>query len=201
MENKITIREVVTEKEISHFWEELYLYFQRDILADKQIEELEYFLGSEYHQQIMKLHDREQDRCYFLFFRHQEQEIGFAMPVIYTTEDGKCFLMEFCVYPEFRGRGMGKACTKALFGWTKEKGALYYELNYGSSQRRHHFWKTVGFCDNGVDEWGDPLMILPPIEDSPITVEMLTDPEDWQLTKLENGYLAEIGEEMLTEEK
>ncbi|MBS6183315.1 MAG: GNAT family N-acetyltransferase [Erysipelotrichaceae bacterium] len=38
-------------------------------------------------------------------------------------------------------------------------------------------------------------------EQYPITVEVLTDSEDWQLRKLENGYLAEIGEEILTEEK
>ena len=37
-------------------------------------------------------------------------------------------------------------------------------------------------------------MILPPQDDIPITVEILTDPEDWQLQKLENGFLKEIGE-------
>ena len=55
--------------------------------------------------------------------------------------------------------------------------------------------------ENGADEWGEPLMILPPAEVVPITVEVLADPEDWQLKKLENGFLKEIGEEPATEEK
>ena len=201
MENPITIREAVTEDEIAYFWEQLYLYFKRDIFADKPIEDLSYFLDSEYHEQMMKLHARQQDRCFFLFFERGGQEIGFAMPVIYTTEDGKCFIMEYCVYPEFRGNGTGKECARVLLDWAKENGALYAELNHGSNERRRHFWETVGFIENGADEWGEPLMILPPAEDVPITVEVLSDPEDWQLKKLENGFLKEIGESPATEEK
>ena len=37
-------------------------------------------------------------------------------------------------------------------------------------------------------------MLLPPEEAVEFTVERLTDPEDWQLRKLENGFRAEIGE-------
>ncbi len=37
--------------------------------------------------------------------------------------------------------------------------------------------------------------------DAPIAVEILSDPEDWQLKKLENSYLLEIGESPLTEKK
>ena len=150
---------------------------------------------------MMKIHSRPQDRCYFLFFQRDGQDIGFAMPVIFNTEDGKCFIMEFCVYPEFRGNGTGKECARVLLAWAKENGALYAELNHGSNQRRRYFWETVGFIENGADEWGEPLMILPPAEDIPITVEVLADPEDWQLKKLENGFLKEIGEEPATEEK
>ena len=36
-ENKISIREATTEEELTRFWEQLYLYFQRDILTGKQI--------------------------------------------------------------------------------------------------------------------------------------------------------------------
>src|SRR5699024_8345422 len=45
-----------------------------------------------------------------------------------------------------------------------------------------------------------PLMILPPEEELPFTVEILNDPTDWQLLKLENGFKKEIGEEALTKE-
>lgn len=201
MKQQITIRPAVTESEITRFWEQLYQYFKRDILVGKQIEDLDYFLGSEYHTHMMQLHRREQDRCFFLFFHRDGQEIGFAMPVIYTTEDGKCFIMEFCVYPAYRGHGTGRSCARALLDWATENGASYAELNYGGNKRRERFWQGVGFRRNGADEWGDPLMLLPPREDIPVTVEVLSDPEDWQLKKLENGFLKEIGEPPSTEEK
>ena len=201
MENQITIREAITETDVAVFWEQLHTYHKRDIFPDPDSEDLEYFLSSEYYDHMMKIHSRPQDRCYYLFFHRDGQDIGFSMPVIFTSEDGKCFIMEYCVYPEFRGNGTGKECARVLLDWAKENGALYAELNHGSNERRRHFWKTVGFIENGADEWGEPLMILPPAEDAPITIEVLSDPEDWQLKKLENGFLKEIGEEPATEEK
>ena len=201
MENQITIREAVTENDVAVFWEQLHTYHRRDIFPNPDSEDLSYFLGSEYYDHMMKIHSSLQDRCCFLFFHRDGQDIGFAMPVIYTTEDGKCFIMEFCVYPEFRGNGTGQECARILLDWAKENGALYAELNHGSNERRRHFWETVGFIENGADEWGEPLMILPPAENVPITVEVLADPEDWQLKKLENGFLKEIGESPATEEK
>lgn len=201
MENQITIREAITENDVAIFWEQLHAYHKRDIFPDSDNENLEYFLGSAYHDYMIKMHSRRQDRCFFLFFCRNGQDIGFTMPVIYTTEDGKCFIMEFCVYPEFRGNGTGKECARVLLNWAREHGALYAELNHGSGERRRHFWESAGFIENGADEWGEPLMILPPAEDIPITVEVLSDPEDWQIKKLENGFKKDIGEEALTEEQ
>ena len=108
MENQITIREAVTESDVAIFWEQLHIYHKRDIFPDPESEDLEYFLGSEYYDHMMKIHSRPQDRCYFLFFHRDGQDIGFAMPVIFTSEDGKCFIMEFCVYPEFRVTAQAK---------------------------------------------------------------------------------------------
>lgn len=206
MENKrekqITIREAVTENDVAAFWEQLHIYYKRDIFPDPEDENRAYFLSdTEYRAQIQSIHDRLQDRCRYLFFHRDGQDIGFALPVIYTTEDGKCFIMEYCVYPEFRGNGTGRECAGALLDWAGKNGALYAELNYGGNPRRERFWQSVGFCKNGADEWGDPLMILPPEEEMLFTVEMLSDPTDWQLLKLENGFKKEIGEEVLTEEK
>lgn len=202
MKNQITIREAVMEQDIAVFWQQLRIYFIRDIFPNPEDEDREYFLSdTEYRADMQKIHDRPQDRCHYLFFHRHGQDIGFAMPVIFNTEDGKCFIMEYCVYPEFRGSGTGKACAAVLIDWARENGALYAELNYGSNERRFRFWESLGFVENGVDEWGEPLMILPPKDEVPITVEILSDPEDWQLKKLENGFLKEIGEQMLTEEK
>ena len=202
MKNQITIREAVTEQDIAVFWQQLRIYFIRDIFPNPEDEDREYFLSdTEYRADMQKIHDRPQDRCHYLFFHRNGQDIGFAMPVIFNTEDGKCFIMECCVYPEFRGSGTGKACAAVLIDWARENGALYAELNYGSNERRFRFWESLGFVENGVDEWGEPVMILPPKDEVPITVEILSDPEDWQLKKLENGFLKEMGEQILTEEK
>ena len=201
MENQITIREAITENDVALFWEQLHIYYKRDMFPDPDAEERDYFLGDEYRSTMRKIHDRTQDRCYYLSFQQNGQDIGFAMPVIYTSEDGKCFIMEYCVYPEYRGNGTGKECARILLNWAVENGARYAELNYGGNDRRLRFWKSVGFIENGVGEWGEPLMILPPAEDILITVEVLSDPEDWQLKKLENGFLKEIGETPATEEK
>ncbi len=204
MKNTITIREAVTETDIAAFWMQLRLYFERDIfpeIPDREDKDRAYFLGEEYRVSMQKIHDRRQNRCHYLFFQRNGQDIGFAMPVIYTTEDGKCFIMEYCVYPAFRGNGTGRACAGALLNWAEENGALYAELNYGGSERRLHFWESLGFLKNGADEWGEPLMMLPPKEEVPVHIEMLSDSEDWQLGKLENGFLKEIGEEALTKER
>lgn len=202
MENQIMICEAVTEYDIALFWEQLHTYFKRDIFPDPEDEERAYFLDdTQYRAQMQNIHDRQHDRCQYLFFYQNGQDIGFALPVIYDTEDGKCFLMEFCVYPEYRGNGTGKQCVRVFLEWAQENGASYVELNYGSNEQRYRFWQRVGFVKNGADEWGEPLMILPPDEEVSVTVEILNDPEDWQLLKLENGFLDEIGEEPITEEK
>lgn len=144
MENQITIREAITENDVALFWEQLHTYYKRDMFPDPNAEERDYFLGDEYRSTMQEIHDRPQDRCYYLFFQRNGQDIGFALPVIYTSEDGKCFIMEYCVYPEYRGNGTGKECAKVLLNWAEEYGALYAELNYGSNDRRLRFWKSVG---------------------------------------------------------
>lgn len=63
MENQITIREAVTGDDAAAFWEQLRIYFARDIFPDRSDEDREYFLGDEYHTAICKIHDRPQDRC------------------------------------------------------------------------------------------------------------------------------------------
>lgn len=198
--NQITIREAVTSREIRHFWEEVNLYHIRDIFPDPDSGDREYFLGEEYRQHMDRLHSREHNKAHYLFFDRDGKEIGFAMAVIYDQEDNKCFLMEFCVYPQFRGNGTGKACAEKFLEWAEETGAAYVEINCDTAQRTR-FWGNCGFRPNGRDEWSVPLMMLGPADPVPFTVDRLTDPEDWQLMKLMNGYLSEIGEECLSEEK
>lgn len=202
MKNQITIREAVSKADIAAFWAQLHTYHVRDIFPDPADENRAHFLSDpEYRAQIERVHDRPQDNCYYLFFQRNGQDIGFALPVIFTSEDGKCFIMEFCVYPEFRGGGTGQSCAAALLDWAKARGAQYAELNYGGDARRLRFWKRIGFLENGADQWGEPLMLLPPENDVPFTIERLEDPGDWQLLKLENGFKCEIGEDPLPEDR
>ncbi|MDE6259661.1 MAG: GNAT family N-acetyltransferase [Oscillospiraceae bacterium] len=205
MNDQITVKELTTAEEAARFWQELYAYFQRDLFPDDgtnpdREEDLDYFLGKEYRAAIEGLHRREKDPLYQLAFLRDGREIGFAMPATYPSEDGKCCMMEFWVLPEHRGGGTGRACAQALLDWARQRGAAYFEINAEGESRRR-FWASLGFLPNGVDEWGTPCMLLPPEGALPITVERLTDPESWQLYKLENSFLAEIGEEPLTEEK
>ena len=160
MKSQIIIREAVTEEEIAEFWQQLYTYFDRDIFPNPQDEDREYFFGPEYRQMIEKLHSRKENPIHWLFFNHNGIDIGFSQAVIYETEDGKCFILEFCIYPEYRGNGTGTRCAKAVLLWAKENGALFAELNNGGDPRRRNFWNRIGFEDNGEDEWGVPLMRL-----------------------------------------
>lgn len=200
MNNQITIREAVRENDVAAFWEQLHIHRGRDVFPDSAADELESFLRSACRDRMMKACGRSRCRCFFLFFQQNGQDIGFTMPVIFAAEDGRCFITEYYVYPEFRGNGTYGKCAGALLDWAKENGALYAELNRSSDERRR-FLETIGFIENGVDEWGEPLMLLPPAEDIPITVKVLADPDDRQLRKLENGFLKEIGEQPASEEK
>ncbi len=202
MEHLIFIREAITDSEIARFFEKLHSYHRRDIFPKiEQAEDLAYFLSDEYLSQLKTLHRRQENRLHFLFFERGGQDIGFTMPVIYGSEDDKCFIMEFCVYPEFRGSSTGHACGEALLSWARERRASYFELNCDTAPRER-FWGRLGFLPNGCDEWSIPLMLRPPEEDAPITVrQFVPGADDWQLWKLENGYLAEIGETPLDERK
>lgn len=193
MNHSIWIREADSARDIDRFWAQLRAYFARDVFPDPESEERAYFLdGPEYPASIQRLHERAENRLRYLFFVRDGIEIGLAMAVVFDSEDGKCFLMEFCVYPEFRG-GAGTACANALLDWSKAAGAKYWELNC-SNERRIRFWTRLGFVPNGLDEWGEPLM-LKRGEESPVAIANAA--EDWQLRRLENGFLHEIGEEKM----
>lgn len=162
MTNNITIREALTEQDTAFFWEQLHAYHKRDIFPDPNDEDREYFLDdTQYRAAIEALHERPYDRCQYLLFCCSDTVIGFALAAIYHTEDGKCFLLEFCVLPEFRGNGTGTCCAEAFFAWAYAGGARYFEINCDTAQRQR-FWKRLGFQMNGYDEWGVSLMRMIP---------------------------------------
>ena len=157
MDKQIIIRELTAPNDIAKFWEKLYEHFHQNVFPDPEDEDLAYFTGPEYRTAIEKLHSRETDSLHYLFFQKDGTDIGLAMPVIYSSEDGKCFILEFCVFPEFRGNGTGRTCAGMLLGWARERGAAYFELN-ASTEQRQRFWGYSGFQVVGEDEDGLPLL-------------------------------------------
>ena len=151
----IRIEEIPVEQ-IDAFWELHYRYLVDDGIIEDE-EDKEYFAGAEYRDVIKAHMERNVDKHHMLWFVRGSKRIGAAQYCTYHSEDGKCFLMDFWVFPEFRGNGTGHRCFEALEDYTKADGAVYYEINC-EKEAAHRFWLSLGFRDSGVDEYEMPLM-------------------------------------------
>ena len=152
---KICIKEIPVE-EIETFWELHYRYLIEDGIIEDE-EDREYFSGPEYRGVIKAHMLRQVDRHHMVWFVRNSVRIGAAQYCIYRSEDGKCFILDYWVFPEFRGNGTGHRCFKALEAYAKADGAVYYEINCTRDNARR-FWRSLGFRDIGVDEYDMPLM-------------------------------------------
>lgn len=151
----IRIEEIPVEK-IDSFWEVHYRYLVDDGIVEDE-EDKEYFAGSEYRDVIKTHMERNTDRHHMVWFVREDTRIGAAQYCTYHSEDGKCFLMDFWVFPVFRGKGTGHRCFEVLDAYVKADGAVYYEINC-EKEDAHRFWESLGFRDSGVDEYDMPLM-------------------------------------------
>lgn len=152
----IQLEEISVER-IQEFWDIHVPYLVGDGIIE-DAEELEYFQGEEYRG-ILKAHmERPVDTHHMVYFVEKGIRLGAAQYCTYQSEDGKCFILDFWVFPQFRGNGMGHRCFEALEQYTKAGGAVYYELNVTKDNAKR-FWKSLGFRDNGVDEWDMPLLV------------------------------------------
>lgn len=121
-------------------------------------EETNYFQSSEYRD-VLKSHMlRIPNKLHMVYFVRDGARIGASQYCTYKSEDGKCFILDFWVFPEYRGNGRGHKCFQTLLEYTKKDGAVYYALNYAKEDSRG-FWLSLGFIDNGTDEYGSPLMV------------------------------------------
>ena len=155
----IEIEEIPVEG-IGWFWELHIRYLVDDgIITDE--EDIEYFSGREYRGILEEHMARETDRHHMVFFRRDGERIGAASYCTYGSEDGQCFVMDFWVFPPFRGNGTGHRCFEALERYTRADGAQYYELN-STKEDSVRFWKSMGFTENGTDEYDMPLFIKRP---------------------------------------
>ncbi len=153
---EITIEEIPVER-IEEFWNIHLKYLVRDgIISDE--EDKEYFSGEEYRG-IIKMHmQRAVDRHHMVYFVEGRKKIGAAQYSTYASKDGKCFILDFWLFPEFRNKGLGHKCFRILEQYTKEDGAVYYEIN-STKEDSVRFWKSLGFTENGKDEYDIPLYI------------------------------------------
>ena len=149
--------EEIKPKELPTFWDAHIRYLVDDgIISDE--EDVEYFSGDEYRGIIEAHMRRDRDTHHIVYFRENGTRIGAASYCIYQSEGGKCFILDFWVFPAFRGNGTGRRCFAALEQTTKADGARFYEIN-SEKPDSVRFWKSLGFIENGVDEYNMPLFI------------------------------------------
>lgn len=152
----ISIQEIPVER-INEYWDIQFDYLVNDGMITTE-EEKEYFQSVEYRNVLKGYMLRTPDTLHMIYFIRDGIKIGAAQYCIYKSEDGKCFILDFWVFPEYRGKGKGHECFSALYRYTQSDGALYYSLNYAKEDSRR-FWNSLGFKDNGMDEYGSPLML------------------------------------------
>lgn len=151
---RVSIEEIPVEN-AEEFWKLHIKYLVEDgIITDK--EDIEYFSGEDYRGVIIGHMKRAEDKHRMVYFIADGKRVGAAQYNTYRSEDGKCFILDFWVFPEFRGDGMGRRCFYALEEYAKADGAKYFELN-SEKEDSVRFWKSLGFLPNGRDEYGMPL--------------------------------------------
>lgn len=152
----IEINEIKIQ-DINEFWELHIKYLIEDEMLQSE-EERSYFSGKEYRTILEEHMVRDENKQHMAYFCRNNERIGAVSYCIYQSEDGKCFILDYWVFPKFRGKGTGHQCFRALEKYTKADGALYYELN-SRKENSIRFWKSLGFIENGKDAHDIPLLI------------------------------------------
>jgi len=154
MSNNLELSILKNKSELLEFWRLLDKYIDELSVAVSLGDEfdLEYFYSDEYRDTIENLRTREINPLKIFLVKKKETIIGFLMYVTYFDEDGKCFLMEYNIEPNYRGKGYGKLIYFKAEQYIKEEGALYIELT-PTNDKNERFWSSVGFMKTmDVDE-------------------------------------------------
>ncbi len=152
----IEIREI-TIQNINEFWD-LHIQYLTETGMIYDQDELSFFSGRTYRSLLEEHMVRKEDKQHMAYFYRNNERIGAVSYCTYQSEDGKCFILDYWIFPEFRGNGVGHQCFEALTKHTKSDGALYYELN-SIKEDSIRFWKSLGFVENGKDKYGILLLI------------------------------------------
>lgn len=156
-----TLHFAESEAEIEKFWLWRDKYMLEDVLPNATFrpttdEEYEWFFSGEYKGHIMKLFHRTIDPLRIVFLQSGGENIGFAVYVIYHSEDGKCFIIDFCVNAEHRNKGIGLLFFSSLRDRAVSEGAVYFALNL-SNEDNKRFWTRNGFVKETKDEYGNDI--------------------------------------------
>ncbi len=114
----IKIQEIPVEH-INDFWEIHIRYLIDDkIIVDK--EDIDHFSGNEYRNTLKTLMNREPNKLHMIYFIRDGLKIGASSYCIYKSENGKCFILDYWIFPKFRGNQTGHQCFEALEKYTKK---------------------------------------------------------------------------------
>lgn len=158
-EKGLEIKIVNSEEDFKLFWDMHCEYLNRDIFPNNSIglkiteEEQIWFSSSEYKEHMHKLFSRDIDKAYPILFIREMEVIGFCIYCTYHSEDGKCFIIDYCIVPELRDNSLGTNIFNIIKEIEISKGAKYFELNV-SNKRNMRFWMKQGFCFDGMDDYG-----------------------------------------------
>lgn len=159
---KMELKMATTSNDFSFFWQKWSAYMCRDILnqqpadSSQRKEEQAWFFSREYHDLLMELFQRKIDQGFVCFFMLDGKYAGFVDYVIYTSEDGKGFILDYCVEKKYRDRGYGSHFFELLQEKMISQGSEYFQLNL-STAKQEKFWQSKGFFKIGSDEYEDDL--------------------------------------------
>lgn len=146
MSNSLTLSIVKNKADVTTFWK-LFDSYINELSVNASLGDdfdLDYFYSDEYRDAIEELRIRDRNPLRILFINKEEIIIGFLMYVTYFDEDGKCFLMEYYIQPNYRNLGYGNSAYLNAENHINDEGALYIELT-PTNESNERFWSGVGF--------------------------------------------------------
>ncbi|QQK08682.1 GNAT family N-acetyltransferase [Miniphocaeibacter halophilus] len=162
-ENNLEIKIINSREELDLLWNMRDEYMYRDILSNDKIgleiteKDREWLLSPEYRDYMEKLFFRNINKAYPVLLKKEKKVVGFCIYCTYHSEDGKCFIVEYCILPKYRGNKLGTVFFNMIKETEVLKGAKYFELNV-SNKRNMSFWMKQGFNFKGIDKYGSVIL-------------------------------------------
>lgn len=153
----INLYYVKSDNDIKYFWDKRNEYMLKDIIPNCELgdkltaHDIEWFFSKEYKDHIMKLYKRNIDPLFIVFINQDKSNIGFMTYIIYNSEDGKCFILDYCIYQQYRNIGIGKIAYSLLEKDFINRGAAYINLNV-SNTNNERFWIDNKFSKTNIKD-------------------------------------------------